>query len=145
GILVKGEAGLGFASSNNSSNGNGSTAEGSSINAKGNVNLTSTGGDIHATGATLNTGKTLNLDSAQNIMLDASQSTAHNDGKNHSAGAEVGVGFQVGAQTGVYVYAAANVGNGHNNSDSTINNNTQLKADTINLHSKGDATLKGAT
>ncbi|MTW14586.1 hypothetical protein GM658_28660, partial [Pseudoduganella eburnea] len=42
-------------------------------------------------------------------------------------------------------YAAANVGNGHNNSDSTINNNTQLKADTINLHSKGDATLKGAT
>ncbi|MTW14564.1 hypothetical protein GM658_28515 [Pseudoduganella eburnea] len=66
-------------------------------------------------------------------------------GKNHSAGTEVGVGFQVGAQTGVYVYAAANVGNGHNNSDSTINNNTQLKADTINLHCKGDTTLRGAT
>ena len=145
GLLVKGEAGIGFASSSNSSKGNGSTAEGSTINAKGNVNLAATGGDIHASGATLNAGKALNLDAAQNIVLDASQSTVHSDGKNHSAGAEVGVGYQVGAQTGFYIYAAANVGNGRNNSDATINNNTELKADTINLHSKGDTTLRGGT
>jgi len=145
GVLIKGEAGVGFASSSNSSNGNNSTAVGSTINGGGNVNLAATDGDIHATGATLSAGKTLSLDAAQNIVLDASQSTLHSDGKNHSAGAEVGVGFQVGAQTGVYVYASASVANGHNNSDATINNNTQLKGDTINIHSKGDTTLKGAT
>ncbi|SFF78764.1 Haemagluttinin repeat-containing protein, partial [Duganella sp. CF458] len=145
GVLVKGEAGIGFASSSNSSNGNDSTAQGSTINGGRNVTLTATGGDIHATGATLNAGKTLSLDAAQNIVLDASQSTLHSDGKNKSSGVEAGVGFQVGAQTGVYVYAAANMGKGHNKSDSTVNNNTELKAETINISSKGDTTLKGAT
>jgi hypothetical protein len=77
-------------------------------------------------------------------VLDASQSTYHADGKNSSAGVEVGVGYAVGAQTGVYAYVAANVGAGHSNSDGTTNNNTNLKADTINLRSKGDTTLKGA-
>jgi filamentous hemagglutinin len=58
----------------------------------------------------------------------------------------VGVGLQAGAQgPGVYAYASANVGNGHNKSDSTTHNNTQLKADTINITSKGDTTLRGAT
>jgi len=137
GVLVKGEAGIGFASSSNSSNSNDSTAQGSTINGGRNVTLTATGGDIHATGATLNAGKTLSLD--------ASQSTLHSDGKNKSSGVEAGVGFQVGAQTGMYVYASANMGKGHNNNDSTVNNNTELKADTINIHSKGDTTLKGAT
>jgi filamentous hemagglutinin len=146
GILVKGEVGVGFASSSNSSNVNGSTAVASTINGGNNVTLTSTAGDIHAAGATLTAGKTLSLDSARDIVLDASQSTAHGDGKNNSAGVEVGVGFQAGAQgTGVYAYASANVGNGHNRSDSTTNNNTQLKADTLNITSKGDTTLKGAT
>ncbi|SFG82775.1 filamentous hemagglutinin [Duganella sp. CF458] len=146
GTLIKGEVGIGFASSSNSSNDNNSTAVGSTINGGNNVTLTSTAGDIHATGATLGAGKTLSLDSAQNIVLDASQSKLHSDGKNNSAGVEVGVGFQAGASgTGVYAYAAANVGKGHHNNDATINNNTQLKADTINITSKGDTTLKGAT
>ncbi|KRB92814.1 hemagglutinin repeat-containing protein [Duganella sp. Root198D2] len=146
GTLIKGEVGVGFASSSNSSNDNSSTAVGSTVNGGGNVNLTATGGDIHATGATLSAGKALSLDAAQNIVLDASQSTVHSDGKNNSAGVEVGVGFQAGASgTGVYAYASANVGKGHHNSDATINNNTQLKADTINIASKGDTTLKGAT
>ena len=146
GILVKGEVGVVFASSSNSSNMNGATAVTSTVNGGNNVTLTSTAGDIHATGATLGAGKTLSLDSARDIVLDASQSTAHGDGKNNSAGVEVGVGFQAGAQgTGVYAYASANVGNGHHRSDSTTNNNTQLKADTLNITSKGDTTLRGAT
>lgn len=146
GILVKGEVGVGFASSSNSSNMNGATAVTSTVNGGNNVTLTSTAGDIHATGATLGAGKTLTLDSARDIVLDASQSTAHSDGKNNSAGVEVGVGFQAGAQgTGVYAYASANVGNGHHRSDSTTNNNTQLRADTLNITSKGDTTLRGAT
>lgn len=145
GSLIKGEVGIGFASSSNSNNGSGSLAQGSAINGGGNVTLTATGGDINAKGAMIGAGKTLSLDAAQNILLDASQSTAHSDGKNHSAGVEVGVGYSIGAQTGVYAYVAANVGDGHSNSDATTNNNTQLKANTINIASKGDTTLKGAT
>jgi filamentous hemagglutinin len=144
GTLIKGEVGIGFASSSDANNSNGSTAQGSTINGGGNVTLTAAAGDLHATGATLGAGKTLTLDAARNIVLDASQNTYHADGKNSSAGVEVGVGYSVGAQTGVYAYAAANVGQGHSNSDGTTNNNTQLKADTINIGSKGDTTLKGA-
>jgi filamentous hemagglutinin len=144
GALIKGEVGIGFASSSDSSNSGGSTAVGSTINGGGNVTLTATEGDLHATGATLGAGKTLALDAAQNIVLDASQSTFHTYAKNRSAGAEVGVGYSVGAKTGVYAYAAVNAGKGHSNSDGTINNNTQLKADTITINSNGDTTLKGA-
>jgi len=145
GTLIKGEVGVGFASSSNSSNSKDSTAQGSTINGGRNVTLTATGGDIHAAGATLAAGTTLALDATKDIVLEASQSTLHSDGKNKSSGVEAGVGFQVGAQTGVYVYAAANMGKGYNKNDSTINNNTELKADTINIRSKGDTTLKGAT
>ncbi|KQZ27064.1 hemagglutinin repeat-containing protein [Duganella sp. Root1480D1] len=146
GTLIKGEVGVGFASSSNSSNDQSNTAVGSTVNGGGNVTLKSTEGDIHATGATLGAGKALSLDAAQNIVLDTSQSKIHSDGKNNSAGVEVGVGFQAGASgTGVYAYASANVGKGHHDSDATINNNTQLKAETINITSKGDTTLKGAT
>jgi filamentous hemagglutinin len=140
----QGEVGIGFASSSDANNSNGNTAQGSTINGGGNVNLTATAGDLHATGATLGAGQALTLEAAQNIVLEASQSTYHADGKNSSAGVEVGIGYAVGAQTGVYAYVAANVGQGHSNSDGTTNNNTQLKADTINLGSKGDTTLKGA-
>jgi filamentous hemagglutinin len=115
---------------------------GSTVNGGGNVTLTATEGDLHATGATLDAGKTLALDAAQNIVLDASQSTFHTDAKIRSAGAEVGVGYSIGAQTGVYAYAAVNAGKGHSNSDGTINNNTQFKADTITISSNGDTTPK---
>jgi filamentous hemagglutinin len=89
GTLIKGEVGIGIASSSDTSNNNGSTAQGSTINGGGNVNLTASAGDLHAAGATLGAGKTLTLDAAQNIVLDASQSTYHADGKNSSFGVEV--------------------------------------------------------
>ncbi|AZP14077.1 hemagglutinin repeat-containing protein [Undibacterium parvum] len=148
GTLIKGEVGVGFASSNSSGNNRGSTAQASTINGAGNVTLTSTEGNIHATGANLSAGKTegktLSLDSAKDIVLDASQSGYHADGKNSSAGLEVGVGYAIGAQTGVYAYVAANVGNGHNNADGVTNTNTHLTANAIKLTSQGDTTLKGA-
>lgn len=148
GELVKGEVGVGFASANSKDNSSYSLAQGSSIQGGGNVNLTSTEGDIHATGAHIAagdaTGKTLTLDSARNILLDAGQSTTTSSGSNHSAGVEVGVGYEVGARTGVYAYATANVGNGNYNNTATMNSNTQLGGDTVTLKSKGDTTLQGA-
>ncbi|MFC0350701.1 hemagglutinin repeat-containing protein [Undibacterium danionis] len=148
GTLIKGEVGIGFASSSDSNNGNSSTAQGSTIRADGNVNITSTKGDITAQGATISAGQntgTVTLDSANNINLLASQSTNQSAGQNKNAGVEVGVGYQIGAQTGAYAYVAANVGSGNNNANETINNNTRLTGNTINLNSQGDTTLKGAT
>jgi len=80
-------------------------------------------------------------------VLDASQSTLHSDGKNRSSGVEAGVRFQVGAQTGVYIYAAANVGKDHNQNDTTINNNAALKvatatANTINTDVGGKLAIE---
>ncbi|MBI3713185.1 MAG: hemagglutinin repeat-containing protein, partial [Burkholderiales bacterium] len=88
---------------------------------------------------------TITLNSAKDILLTASQSTNQSAGQNNSAGAEIGVGYSIGAQTGVYAYAAANVGSGHNNANGTSNNNTHLNADAININSQGNTTLKGAT
>ena len=48
GTLIKGEVGIGFASSSNSSNSSGSTAVGSTINGGGNVTLKATEGDLHS-------------------------------------------------------------------------------------------------
>ncbi|MFC5476383.1 hemagglutinin repeat-containing protein [Paraherbaspirillum soli] len=144
GALIKGEVGIGFASANSQDRGSSSQAQGSTIQGGGNVNLTSTDGDIHATGASIAAGKTLTLDSAKNILLDAGQSSAAISGSNHNAGVEVGVGYSIGAQTGVYAYISANVGNGNYNNSATTNSNTHLSGDTVSLQSKGDTTLKGA-
>ncbi|AIY40132.1 Putative large exoprotein involved in heme utilization or adhesion of ShlA/HecA/FhaA family [Collimonas arenae] len=148
GELLKAEVGVGFTTANSQDRSNYSQAQGSTIQGGRNVNLTSTAGDIHATGATIaagNTpGSTLTLDSAQNILLDAGQSTVTSSGSNHSAGVQVGVGYEVGAQTGAYAFASANVGNGNYNNTATTNSNTHLSGDTVTLKSKGDTTLQGA-
>ncbi|WP_407928278.1 hemagglutinin repeat-containing protein [Collimonas silvisoli] len=149
GELLKAEVGVGFASANSQDRSSYNQAQGSSVQGGGNVSLTSTAGDIHATGAHIAAGdvpgKTLTLDSARNILLDAGQSTATSSGSNHSAGVEVGVGYEVGAKTGFYAYVSANVGNGNYNNSATTNSNTQLSGDTVTLKSQGDTTLKGAT
>ncbi|AIY42069.1 Putative large exoprotein involved in heme utilization or adhesion of ShlA/HecA/FhaA family [Collimonas arenae] len=148
GELLKAEVGVGFTTANSQDRSNYSQAMGSTIQGGGNVNLTSTAGDIHATGAVIaagNTpGSTLTLNSAQNILLDAGQSTTASSGSNHSAGVQIGVGYEVGARTGAYAFASANVGNGNYNNTATTNSNTHLSGDTVTLKSKGDTTLQGA-
>ena len=144
GSIIKGEVGVGFASAKSRDASDYSQAQGSTITGGNNVSLTSTEGDIKATGSSITADKTLTLNSAKDILLDAGQSTAHSVGNNRSAGLEVGVGYSIGAQTGVYAYVAANVGRGDYNNDATINSNTHLSGDTITLKSQGDTTLKGA-
>src|SRR5450830_923707 len=145
GYLIKGEVGVGFATANSEDHTRYTQAQGSTIQGGGNVTLTSTEGDIHATGASVAAGSTLTLDSAREILLDAARSTVVSNGDNHSAGAEIGVGFSVGAQTGVYAYISANIGNGRYDYNALTNSNTQLSGDTVTLKSQGDTTLKGAT
>jgi len=108
------------------------------------IDITTTEGDIHASGAALTAGKTLSLDSAKDILLDAGVSKDHSDGKNSGYGVEVGVGASVGAQTGVYAYVGVQASHGKSLSDSTTYDNTHLTADTINLKANDNITLSGA-
>ncbi|WOE32000.1 MULTISPECIES: hemagglutinin repeat-containing protein [unclassified Acinetobacter] len=144
GALFKAESGFGFSTSQSNQDNSYSASQNNLLNAGGNINLTSTEGDIHLKNTQVNAKDTISLDSAKNILLESGQSTENADGKNSNMGASVGVGVSVGAQTGVYVYAEAGYGKGSNHLEKTTHQNTTLNADQIKITSKGDTTLKGA-
>jgi len=108
-------------------------SHGSTIQGGGNVNLTGTKGDIHVVQGNLSAGNTLSLDSAGDILLEAGKAHVADRSKSSNAGAEVGVGVVVGAQTGVYVHAEASVGSSKANSDSNTWQNTTLTGQNISL------------
>ncbi|QNX49862.1 hemagglutinin repeat-containing protein [Acinetobacter seifertii] len=144
GALFKAEAGIGFSTSENQQNSSYATSQQNNLKAGGNVNLTSTNGDIHLQNTQVKAEDKINLDSAKNIVLESGQSQNKADGKNSNAGLSVGYGVSVGAQTGVYIYGEAGYGKGSNHLDNTTQNNTTLNAEQINLKSQGDTTLRGA-
>lgn len=144
GALFKAEAGIGFSSSSNQQSSQSNISQQNNIQAGGNVNLTSTEGNIHLQNTQVKAQDQINLDSAKNILLESGQSTDKADGKNSNAGLSVGYGVSVGAQTGAYIYGEAGYGKGSNHLDSTSQSNTTLNANQINIKSKGDTTLNGA-
>ncbi|MFH3984005.1 hemagglutinin repeat-containing protein [Acinetobacter baumannii] len=144
GALFKAESGIGFSTSKNQQNSSYATSQQNNLKAGGNVNLTSTHGDIHLQNTQVKAEDKINLDSAKNIVLESGQSQNKADGKNSNAGLSVGVGASVGAQTGVYIYGEAGFGKGSNHLDSNTHNQTTLDAKNISLTSKGDTTLRGA-
>ncbi|MCI4053931.1 hemagglutinin repeat-containing protein, partial [Klebsiella pneumoniae] len=83
--------------------------------------------------------------SAKDLILESGQSSQSADGKNSSLGASVGVGVSVGAQTGVYAYGEVGGSKGKNHYLAQTHDHTTLQAKKIELASKGDTTLKGAT
>lgn len=145
GELFRAEAGIGFKTANSSADGSSRVSRGSTIQGGGNVNLTSTQGDIHVVQGNLSAGNTLSLDSAGDILLEAGQAHVADRSKSSNAGAEVGVGVSVGAQTGVYVYAEASVGSSKANAESRTWQNTTLTGKNISMKAEGDTTLRGAT
>ncbi|MCU1064504.1 hemagglutinin repeat-containing protein [Stenotrophomonas maltophilia] len=145
GALLSAEAGVGFKTSSSSADGSSQVSRGSTIQGGGNVNLTSTAGDIHVVQGNLSAGNTLSLDSAGDILLEAGKAHVADRSKSSNAGAEVGVGVAVGAQTGVYVYAEASVGSSKSNAESSTWQNTTLTGKNISMKAEGDTTLRGAT
>ncbi|HDS1524668.1 TPA: hemagglutinin repeat-containing protein [Stenotrophomonas maltophilia] len=145
GALISAEAGVGFKTSSSSADGSSQVSRGSTIQGGGNVNLTSTQGDIHVVQGNLSAGNTLSLDSAGDILLEAGKAHVADRSKSSNAGAEVGVGVAVGAQTGVYVYAEASVGSSKSNAESSTWQNTTLTGKNISMKAEGDTTLRGAT
>ena len=144
GALFKAESGIGFSTSKNQQNSSYATSQQNNLKAGGNVNLTSTNGDIHLQDTQVKAQQNINLDSAKDILLESGQSQQKADGKNSNAGLSVGVGVSVGAQTGVYVYGEAGYGKGSNHLDNNTHSQTTLDAKNISLTSQGDATLRGA-
>ncbi len=145
GALFNAEAGIGFKTANSSADSSSVVSQGSTLQAGGNLNLTSTSGDIHVVQGNLSAGNTVSLDSARDILLEAGKAQLADRSKSSNAGAEVGVGVAVGAQTGVYVYAEASVGSSKSNANSTTWQNTTLTGQNISLKAEGDTTLRGAT
>lgn len=145
GTLASAEAGIGFAASKSQYDGNFQSSQGSTISGGGNVSMTSTAGDIRVSQGNLQAGKTLSLDSANNIVLEAARNFASEKARSSYSGAEVGVGASVGAQTGVYAYAQASVGSSRSDALSSTYQNTKLTADNLQLTSHGDTTLRGAS
>jgi len=144
GALFKAESGIGFSTSKNQQNSSYTTSQQNNLKAGGNVNLTSTNGDIHLQNTQVKAEDKINLDSSKNIILESGQSQNKADGKNSNAGLSVGVGVSVGAQTGAYIYGEAGFGKGSNHLDSNTHSQTTLDAKNISLTSKGDTTLRGA-
>ncbi|WP_434279040.1 hemagglutinin repeat-containing protein [Acinetobacter sp. CE-15] len=144
GSVAKAEAGIGFSTSKNQQSNSYVTSQQNQISAGGNVNLTSTAGDIHLQNTQVKAKETISLDSAKNILLESGQSQEKAQGKNSNAGLSVGVGASVGAQTGAYIYAEAGYGKGSNQLDRNTHTQTTLEANKVSLTSKGDTTLAGA-
>lgn len=144
GALFKAESGIGFSTNKNQQNSSYATSQQNNLKAGGNVNLTSTHGDIHLQNTQVKAEDKINLDSSKNIILESGQSQNKADGKNSNAGLSVGVGVSVGAQTGAYIYGEAGFGKGSNHLDSNTHSQTTLDAKNISLTSKGDTTLRGA-
>ncbi len=119
------------------------THSGSELNA-GTVNLTSRKGDVDVLGSTLNT-KRLELDMAKNLNVESVQDTYHNRSENKNTGWSVGVFAGAnGNSYGIGVEGSAQVGKGHENSDSVTQRNSYLNAEETIIKTGKDANFKGA-
>ena len=119
------------------------THSGSELNA-GTVNLTSRKGDVDVLGSTLNA-KRLELDVAKDLNVESVQDTYHNRSENKNTGWSVGVFAGAnGNSYGIGVEGSAQVGKGHENSDSVTQRNSYLNAEETVIKTGKDANFKGA-
>ncbi|PRJ67579.1 hemagglutinin repeat-containing protein [Haemophilus influenzae] len=119
------------------------THSGSELNA-GTVNLTSRKADVDVLGSTLNA-KRLELDVAKNLNVESVQDTYHNRSENKNTGWSVGVFAGAnGNSYGIGVEGSAQVGKGHENSDSVTQRNSYLNAEETIIKTGKDANFKGA-
>jgi filamentous hemagglutinin len=126
-----------------------STVVGSTVSGAGNVSIKATGGgaasDITATAANIQADGNVELNADNAITLQAAQSTDRTTGSSSSSSASIGVSWSVGAQNGVTIDLGASQGKGNELGSDVTNANTHVTAgNTVNLHSGGDTTLKGA-
>ena len=152
GTLLRAEAGFGVAHSRSNNLIKEAQSQGNTINGK-NVTIEATAGNLTAintsiTGNDKNAERmaqsAVNLSAKNDIHLMAGESTQYQQGKQTSAGVEVGTAFSIGAKTGWSVYLNAGYGNSKQKVDNLTHNNTYIDSETVNLQSSKNTHLIGA-
>ncbi|HAF5791996.1 TPA: hypothetical protein G8M32_005256, partial [Salmonella enterica] len=127
------------------------TVSGSSLNAGHDIHIAVTGdgqghgGDITVQGSQAKAAHDIYLDAQRDIQLLSALNTQTLSGKNSSHGGSVGVGINIGQNTGITVSASVNTAKGHENGTTLTRSDTTLDAGHhVTLNAGRDATLKGA-
>ena len=119
------------------------THQGSELSA-GTVTVRATKGDNTIVGSKINA-KEATLE-GNNVNLLGTTDTQTNRSENKSSSWSVGVFVgKSGGSTGLSIEGATSVGKGHANSDSQVQNHTEVNADRLTMKAKETTTLKGAT
>ncbi|EHN1697446.1 hemagglutinin repeat-containing protein [Salmonella enterica subsp. enterica serovar Newport] len=144
-------ASLGSQSSKSEQKTQSHTVSSSSLNAGHDIHIAATGdgqghgGDITVQGSRAKAAHDIYLDAQRDIQLLSALNTETLSGKNSSHGGSVGVGINVGQNTGFTVSASVNTAKGHENGTTLTRTNTTLDAGHhATLNAGRDATLKGA-
>ncbi|WP_050496480.1 hemagglutinin repeat-containing protein [Pantoea vagans] len=127
-------------------------AQGSTLGAGGNLNITATGaqpgsaGDILVQGSQLQAGGNLGLTAKNDISLLSAQNSERTDSTNSSKGGSVGIGLTAGSGGyGISVSASVNAGKGRANGNGLTHTETTLTAGNgLSLNAGRDTTLTGA-
>ncbi|AIL32247.1 two-partner secretion domain-containing protein [Basilea psittacipulmonis] len=134
---------IGSSQSKSSSHSTKVTHQGSSLNA-GKVMIDSTAGNIDMIGSKIQATQA-QLSSAEHLTMTATQDTVSQRSKNKNSGWSLGVFLgSSGGSYGFGIEGSAQIGKGHENSDSIHQNNNQIHASSVVLKSAQDTTLKGA-
>ncbi|WP_179108725.1 hemagglutinin repeat-containing protein [Rodentibacter caecimuris] len=152
GALIRVESGSGFSHKRENTDAMSEFSLGNSVNAR-DIRITATEGDIRAKQTDFTSrdseGKRqadsrIQLNAYKDLILESGQSAEKFKGKQQSAGFESGVGFAVGAQTGLYIYAQAGFTQGKQEERHVTQHNSHLDTAHLSLTSGGDTTLSGA-
>ena len=127
-------------------------AQGSTLGAGGNLNITAIGaqpgsaGDILVQGSQLQAGGDLGLTAKNDISLLSAQNSERTDSTNSSRGGSVGIGLTAGSGGyGISVSASVNAGKGRANGNGLTHTETTLTAgNRLSLNAGRDTTLTGA-
>ncbi|KAA5950907.1 filamentous hemagglutinin N-terminal domain-containing protein [Pantoea sp. Bo_2] len=127
-------------------------AQGSTLGAGGNLNITATGaqpgsaGDILVQGSQLQAGGDLGLTAKNDISLLSAQNSERTDSTNSSRGGSAGIGLTAGSGGyGISVSASVNAGKGRANGNGLTHTGTTLTAGNgLSLNAGRDTTLTGA-
>ncbi|KAA5930711.1 hypothetical protein F3I58_18565, partial [Pantoea sp. VH_4] len=128
-------------------------AQGSTLGAGGNLNITATGaqpgsaGDILVQGSQLQAGGDLGLTAKNDISLLSAQNSERTDSTNSSRGGSAGIGLTAGSGGyGISVSASVNAGKGRANGNGLTHTGTTLTAGNgLSLNAGRDTTLIGLT
>ncbi|WP_248279501.1 hemagglutinin repeat-containing protein [Xanthomonas campestris] len=127
-----------------------SVAQGSKLQAGGDVNLIATGGgdqsNLLIRGSDIKAGNDLLLAADHNVLIEAAKNTAEQKSTSKSSSASLGVGITYGpdgAAFGVMISAAGSRGKA-NGEDVTYSNSHLAAGNTATVISGNDTTLKGA-